>query len=58
MGIDAMWVQVTCDKCGEEFAIELEADPRKAGSWRRNSDHSASTLAASEPKEASDENSG
>ena len=38
MSIDAMWIQVSCDRCGTEIEVELETDSRKSGSWPRDTD--------------------
>ena len=38
MSIDAMWLEVSCDRCGKEIEIELETDFCKSGSWPQNTD--------------------
>lgn len=38
MAIDAMWLQVSCDRCLKGIEIELETDPRRSGSWPANTD--------------------
>ena len=38
MSINAMWIQVSCDRCQTEIEVELETDPSKSGSWPHNTD--------------------
>ena len=36
MSINAIWIQVLCDRCKTEIEVELEPDPYHPGSWTQD----------------------